>query len=243
MKNIVHAKKISVDEARQVSQELLQRLRELSQEVNKGLRDLIGKISNTEKKKLEKIQDIVKSLKEEVEKAYVENLNTSDLEKGLKTIIKLFEGIDGDDGFMASLVTIETNVVIAQLKIKLIADMKFILEDPEKALPYIGVSFYRKREIMAERFQVCIPKFFGYRVKVRSDPGVMIIRLTGEPPIQKELTLSPTKALKPEVEEFVIWELRKWGYTMKYDINAYDDGPNKLVTCKIKLVTPDRKDT
>jgi len=202
---------------------------------------LISKISNTEKKKLEKIDDIVKSLKEDVEKADVDNLKTSDLEKDFNAIIKLFEGINGDEGFMASLITIETNMVITHLKNRLIADMKSIVEDPENALPYIGMSFYDMRKIMAEKFHASIPKFFGYLVKVRSDPHVMIVRLTGEPPIQEELGLSPTKALEPEVEEFVMWELRKWGYTMKYDINAYDDGPNKLVTCVIKLVEPQRK--
>ena len=166
-------------------------------------------------------------------------MNTNILDKDLKTIIELFEDFKADKGFMASLIMIETNILIAHFKNRLIVDMKSIIEDPKKALPYIGIDFNHKRKIMAEKFQVWFPKFLGYRVDVRSDPHVMIIRLTGEPPTPEELTRSPTIVLKPEVEEFIVWELRKWGYSMEYDINTYDDGLNKLVTCEINLVAPE----
>ncbi len=222
---IVNAELISSDEAKQVRREALNELKILLKKMTADLTKLTvagKKSSQMNLNALKSIQNKLEVLREDTEKAEEDSLNTKKWIGQIKIIMNLFNQIN-DEELKPSLIEPETNVLLVQFKIALIADANIIINNPDKALiDYKDFTFSGEYERLGKEFQTLFPKFFGYRVEIDSRFHGFSVDLEGSPPTINAIIESPVKAIEPLIIEFLNWQLRKIGFTMIFEFTIID---------------------
>ncbi len=233
---IVRAELIHPDEAKQARHEAFNGLGKLLKKIIADLTKLPvadRKSSQVNLNALKSIQSKLEVLGEYIEKAEEDNFNTKKWTQLIKSIINLFEQID-DYELKALLIGPETDALLAQFKIALIADANSIIDNPNAALiDYEDFTFSGEYERLGREFQALFPRFLGYRVEMGSRHNGFSIDLKEGSPTISSKTESPAEAIEPLIVEFLSWQLRKIGFTLMFEFVAIDQ--NGMI-CEIAIV-------
>jgi hypothetical protein len=238
-KKIVRANPIETSEAKQVKNKLFDELKEIIDDILNDLDIVMKDIENEDninpQEKLDDIKNSIINLQEEVKKDNIYEVNLNDLEVHIDTVVEIFRNINIDKRLKNSIIILETKAVIARFKIKRIIDADSIIKDPEKGT----LSKHRSYMTTIDKPSICneirelLPKFLGYRIKVKKRGHGIEVRLVGKP--LHESYISPTETLKSILFDYFEWELRKFGLEIKCELNTCDDRDLKWVFCRIDL--------
>lgn len=231
----------NLNQAKSVRHLLIQELKELLKAVSQAVRvvqNVMASRSNIDHEIRNKLNTIQTRITEIIRNKDFKHADFNEISNRMKTVIALFEQIEGEDWLMESVILAETKAVITNAKIKLIISTEAILKHDYGYHKY-KVSVSSLNSHLAKTFIEWYPRFLGYRIETYSNYSYgFAIDILGNPPGKGGAFVDALviDTLKPKVEEFVMWEIRNYlGYDREYDIGTLGNIKKLKTPCTLFL--------